>query len=90
MGEYKIEKGVPIPPRYDESPSNPLCLLFMEMEEGDSLLLRQEREAQIIRTWLHQRDIKKKKKGEREIWTVISRTLEDGCRVWKVKRKLDE
>tara|TARA_R100000455_G_C6262444_1_gene117721 strand:+ start:288 stop:575 length:288 start_codon:yes stop_codon:yes gene_type:complete len=90
VGEYKIDKNVPIPKGEDKPPRNPLHQLFLEMEEGDSVLLDHESEAQIIRNWLYQRDVKKKKKGEREIWNITCRTQEDGCRVWKVKRKLDE
>ena len=90
VSQFKIEKGIPIPTPQERLPSHPLCLLFLQMEEGDSVLLDHERSANVIRSWLYQRDRRKKKTGEREIWAVIARTQEGGCRVWKVKRKLDE
>lgn len=89
MSQFKIEKGIPIPPRKEKLPSHPLCLLFLQMEEGDSVLLDTERSAQIIRSYVYQRDRRKKKIGEREIWAVISRKQEGGCRIWKVKRESD-
>lgn len=74
MGEFKIEKGVPIPTHNGgASPKYP----FREMEVGDSILLLSKDKAKytgLANGWARSTG-----------WKFSSRFVEGGRRIWRIK-----
>jgi hypothetical protein len=80
MKDIKIEKGIPIPDFLRRGVDR--LKVFESMEFGDSFLVEEKSE----RNSIFQQHIHKKKIGFPIDYIVITRKVEGGYRIWKVKK----
>lgn len=75
-GAFKIEKGIPLPPKKKE---NPYIKVFTGMQGGDSFLIGKDEDV------IRKVKAAATKYGKDNDATFAFRTLEEGVRCWRVK-----
>ena len=73
--EFIIEKGMPVPLRSNAVPKYP----FADLEVGDSFIA-----PPITKRILSNAAHRYKRKHKSEGWNFVCRTLQDGCRIWRI------